>query len=142
MERYNTAGTFGEDNKDPKGRYQDIPDVEWNLDPFLKKNSLKSYVVCFSGSPIYNTYNYYDKEVHGKIKQAKNEGLELWLMALSLTYFGRNSVWSLKNESLPCVHVQIQTPLQLEVTLVNLNSELRSEQANVSKKGEWSNINI
>ena len=61
MERDIIAGAFGESTVDPKGRYHDIPDVEWDLDAFLKQNSLKSYVVCFSGSPIYNTYNYYDK---------------------------------------------------------------------------------
>ena len=91
--------------------------------------------MCFSGYPIYNTYNYYDKEFHGKIKQAKNEGQELWWMALSSTCFGRNSIWSLKNESLPYVQVHIQTPLHLEVSPVKLNSELNSEQVNARRKG-------
>ena len=62
MERDNIAGTFGEGNADLKGRYHDNPYVEWDLDTFLKKNSLKSYVVCFIGSPIYNIYNYYVKK--------------------------------------------------------------------------------
>ena len=74
MKRDNSVGTFGEGTADPEGRYHDNPDVEWDLDAFLKENNIKSYVVCFSGSPIYNTYKYYDKEVHGKIKQHKNEG--------------------------------------------------------------------
>ena len=78
MERENNFGTFGEGIADPEGIYHSSLDVECDLDDFLKKNSIKSYVACFNGSPIYNTYNYYDKEVHGKIKQDKNEGRELW----------------------------------------------------------------
>ena len=58
-------------------------------------------------------------------------------MAMSWTPFGINSILSLKNESLPYVQVYIHTPLQLEVTLVKLNSELSSEQVNFRKKGEW-----